>query len=315
MKDKWQSLYKKLKTPSVLFRIFVYIFTVIIIGVTLFTLFIKDEGKWVQILSYLLYGLSAISLAYSVYLVVKNISDVKHKTITFLKSKKFTRTILENFGFRTLVFSVGSFITSVAFASFNAYMGIQYLSIWYGALAMYYLMLAFTRGGVLFYHGKKRISDKTVSENQEKIRQAKTYRNSGTVLLILNVALSSAIAQMIFDQRYFEYAGWTIYGFSAYAFYKIIMSVINVFRAKKQNDLTVKAIRNINLTDATVSILALQTALLNTFSTEGVNVGLFNTLTGSVVSVFNVALGIFIIVKANKIIKNLYSENIKNERQ
>ena len=83
------------------------------------------------------------------------------------------------------------------------------------------------------------------------------------------------------------------------------MAIYNLFKARKQDDLTVQAIRNINLMDAAVSILALQTALLNTFSGEGVNISLFNTLTGSVVSLFTLGLGVFMIIKANK-------ERIKN---
>lgn len=170
------------------------------------------------------------------------------------------------------------------------------------ALAGYYILLALLRGGVLLYHKRKHGVDDPAKNTQTQI---KTYRNCGILLLVLNIALSVAIAQMIFDDGAFVYAGLMIYASAAYAFYKITMSIINIFRARKQDDLTVQAIRNVNLADATVSILALQTALLNTFSGEGVNISLFNTLTGSVVSLFTLGLGVFMIIKANK-------ERIKN---
>ena len=127
----------------------------------------------------------------------------------------------------------------------------------------------------------------------------------GILLLILYAALSSAIAQMIFDDRGFSYKDWLIFAFAAYAFYKIIMAVRNAIKARRQDDLTIQAIREINLVDAAVSILALQTALLHTFGDGSVDISLFNTLTGSVVSIFSVGLSIMMIVRGHKKIKEL----------
>ena len=123
--------------------------------------------------------------------------------------------------------------------------------------------------------------------------------------MILNAALSSAIAQMIFDDRSFEYKDWLIYAFAAYAFYKIIMSVRNAIKARRQDDLTIQAIREINMVDAAVSILALQTALLHTFSDPGMDISLFNTFTGTAVSLFSLGLSVSMIVRGSKIIKEI----------
>ena len=189
-------------------------------------------------------------------------------------------------------------------------MGIKNRSIWYGALAAFYIALAILRGGVLAYH-KKKIGKKM--QDDELVR-ARVYRNSGIITLILNIALSSAIAQMVFSGEHFSYLGWTVFAYAAYAFYKITTSVISFIRAHRQDDLTVRAIRNINLVDALVSILALQTALLTTFSEEGVDVSAFNTVTGVVVSLLSVGIGIYMIISANKKIKYLRKEKNTNER-
>ena len=199
---------------------------------------------------------------------------------------------------------------SLLISGFNAYMGIKNQSIWYGALAAFYIALAFLRGGVLGYH-KKRVGKKI--QNDEYIK-AKVYRNSGIITLILNIALSSAIAQMIFDDAHFTYMGLMVFAYAAYAFYKITTSIISFIKAHKQEDLTVRAIRNINLVDALVSILALQTALLTTFSEENVDISLFNTLTGCVVSLISVGIGVYMIASANKKMKELQKENEINEQ-
>ena len=84
-----------------------------------------------------------------------------------------------------------------------------------------------------------------------------------------------------------------------------------LIKAHKQTDLTVRAIRNINLVDALVSILALQTALLTMFSGGEVNISLFNTFTGIIVSLLSVSIGIYMIVSANKKMQEIQKENNK----
>ena len=256
------------------------------------------------ILAYALFGIAACSLAYSVYLLIRFAPKVKKGMINWAEKYEFTRSLLRNYGFRTIVFTIVSFALSIAFGIYNGVLGIMMKSIWFGALAAYYIFLALLRGSVLTYHRRKRAKKR---ENSDSTR-TRVYRKCGFWLLILNVALSAAIAQMIFSNRKFEYSGWTIYAFAAYAFYKITMSIINLFKARKQTDMTVQAIRNVNLADAAVSILALQTALLGTFSADGVNDALFNTITGIWVSLLSIGIGVQMVAYANKKLKETRGE-------
>lgn len=312
MKEKWLKIWQTIKTPPRWVQVVTYITTVIFVVGSLLFLFVDFMDRWFAIFAYVTFALAAISLSYSVYFIVRAIPKIKAGIVAWAEKYEFTNNLLRNFGFRTIILSIGSFAMSILFGLFNGFMGIYYLSIWYGALAAYYIFLALLRGGVLIHHKRKR--GRTQRQENESLFGARTYRNCGVVLLILNVALSSAIAQMIFEDRSFSYAGWTIYAFAAYAFYKITMSIINLFRARRQDDLTVQSIRNINLTDALVSILALQTALLTTFMQDGADVSLFNTLTGSFVSLSSIALGVFMIVKGNRVIKNIQTEKSNGEQ-
>jgi hypothetical protein len=270
------------------------------------------ENSILGIVAYTLFGIAGLSLAYSVYLIVPLIPKTKRKIIGLMLKYDFTYLLLRNFGFRTVIFSILSFIMSVLFSVFNAYMGIVNRSIWYGALAAFYISLAFLRGGILVYH-KNKISRKGKSRNEEYLK-VKAYKNSGVITLVLNIALSVAIAQMIFSEAHFTYIGWSVFAYAAYAFYKITMSTISFVKAQKQTDLTVRAIRNINLVDALVSILALQTALLTTFSEGNTNISLFNTLTGSLVSLSSVAIGVYMILSASAKMKEFKKEKDKNEQ-
>lgn len=308
MKFDFRELWQKILHPPTWAKILTFIVSIVSAVGALLMLLVEYENNALAIVAYTLFGIAGTSLAYSVYLLIPLFPKMKNGMIEWMEKREFTHLLLRNFGFRTVVFSVGSFLMSLLFSVFNAYMGIANRSIWYGALAAFYIALALIRGGVLTYHRSrmgKRESDEYV--------KAKVYRNSGIITLILNIALSSAIAQMIFSGAHFSYMGWTVFAYAAYAFYKITMSIISFIKAHKQTDLTVRAIRNINLVDALVSILALQTALLTMFSEGDINISLFNTLTGIAVSVLSVGIGIYMIVSANQKMKELQKDNTNNE--
>lgn len=306
MKIDFRALWKKILNPPTFIKVLTFIITLVSATLSLIIVSLGLENGVVAIISYALFGVAGVSLAYSVYLLIPLFPKIKKGIISWLEKREFTRLLLRNFGFRTVIFSIGSFLMSLLFSGFNAYMGIKNRSIWYGALATFYIALALLRGGVLLYHKRKR-----ANEQNDEYNKIKVYKNSGIITLILNVALSSAIAQMIFNSEHFTYMGLTIFAYAAYAFYKITMSIIALIKAHKQEDLTVRAVREINLVDALVSILALQTALLTTFSEGNTNISLFNTLTGIVVSALSISIGIYMIVSANKKMKELQKETIK----
>lgn len=308
----FRSLWKKILNPPTYVKVLTFIITLISATLSLVMVALGLENGALTIIAYILFGVAGLSLAYSVYLIIPLFPKMKNRIIAFLESREFTYLLLRNFGFRTVIFAIGSFTMSLIFSAFNGYMGIVNRSIWYGALAAYYIALAFLRGGVLVYH-KNKIDKKDKPLNDEYVK-AKVYRNCGIITLILNVALSAAVAQMIFSDAHFTYIGWTIFAFATYAFYKITMSIVGLIRAHKQEDLTIRAIRNINLTDALVSILALQTALLTMFGDTSMNVSHANTLTGIAVSLSSIGIGIYMIVSANKKMKEIQEEKKNNEQ-
>lgn len=294
------------KRPGAKILVPTYILTVLSIALAMTMLLIGYEGNLVlEILAYTSYGLAALTLAYTVYTVVIYAPTMKGRVMTALKSNDITRKIVENWGIRTLITSTCALIFGIFNSILNAYLGISQRSIWYGALAAYYIFLAIMRFGLLTYHRKKRDFE------SEALLRAKKYTQCGVWLLLLNTTLSSAIAQMIFDDRGFQYKDWLIYAFAAYAFYKIIMSIINAVKAGRQDDVTIRAIREINMVDAAVSILALQTALLHTFGDGTLDISMFNTFTGSAVSIFSLSLSIVMIVRGSKMIKEIKKKNGK----
>lgn len=303
MKDKLKSIFAYLAQPPAFVSVTAIVLAVIFSGGSIVALALDLMSGAFAPLAYVLFALAAITLAYAVYLIVRFAPRAKDSLTELLNSNTITRSLVKNYSFRTVVFAAGGFFISLAFGIFNGVLGIIAHSVWYGALAVYHIIIAVIRGRTVFSH----IKTSDDSERGELFRAA-NYRNTGIQLFVLNLALSSAIAQMIFDDRFFDYPDWTVFAYAAYAFYKITMSIVNIFRSRRQDDYTVHAIRDINLVAAMVSLLALQTALLHTFGTGEVDVSLLNTMTGSVVSISSVALSVFMIVKGSKKIKEIKND-------
>ena len=98
-----------------------------------------------------------------------------------------------------------------------------------------------------------------------------------------------------------------VIAFAAYAFYKITMAILGVIKSQKQADLTLRAVRNVSLADALVSIFSLQTALLFSYGAGG-GYAAANMATGSAVCLLTIAMGIKMIVKAHKMTKEKKEE-------
>ena len=250
--------------------------------------------------AYILYGVSAIMLALFIFVLIYNVSKIKEKIIIILRKNKYTNNFLNSFGYRSIILAFCSFGFNILYAIFQSVIAIITSSIWYGALAVYYIVLTAIRGGIIF----RFISTRKETDDIKIKRQITAYRNCGIYLVVLNIALISAVVQMINDSRGFAYAGFMIYAVASYTFYKLIMSIINIFKAKKHNDYLIQIMKNVSFADALVSILALQTAMFQAFGQE-VNPDIFNAITGGVVLVTIIVLGFIMIFRGNKKIKTI----------
>lgn len=288
--------------PSGLALIPIYVATAIFVALAIY-LCAFSEIPPESVFSCIIYALAAITLGYSVYSLVIIIPTVKRSIVGIIKKREFTARLYDQYGFRTIVFSVSSFAFSVGNATFNGVIGFKYLSVWYISLAVYYVLLASMRAVVLVYHRKKKRCESRESDENVRKREIKTYRICGMLLIILPLSLSFTIFEMVVSERAFVKAGLMIYVAAAYTFYKTVTSIINFVKARKSDLITVRAIRNVNLAEAFVSVLALQTAMFHEFSPNE-NFGFANAALGATVCALTAAIGIIMIVKSNGLMKN-----------
>lgn len=302
MKDN--KFLKWLKRPRGVFLIPLYILAAYFITSAIILTTISDRYAILEILAYVFYGVAAVFLAYAVYTVIIFVPIWKRKIIQILQKHDFTARMLSHYSYRTIIFSISSFTLSVLFAAYNTAIAVYTKTLWYGALAAYYIFLVILRWGVLGYVNKRRKSGGEYTPFERAENEIKIYRATGIILIILPVCLSAAIFEMVVENRAFERLGLTIYVAATYAFYKIIMSCYNFFKARRTDDLIVQSTRNINLADAFVSILTLQTSMFHSFA-AGQNYAFANALTGAAVCALTIILGILMIVGSRRRIKKL----------
>lgn len=314
---------EKLKKPRGAFLALVYILTAVLIAISLYSLFVEVESQVLEVLFYVVYGLSAILLGYTVYTIVIYARIIKAWFIRTMKKSRIIEKAIDNYGYRTVIVSTVNTVINVCYVAFNLVIAIIYRSGWYMSLTGYYLLLTAMRSGIVLYHRKKakgrfvfkkKTAERFTEEEKYQLTELKKYGATGWLLTIMPLFLSFAILLMVKNNRAFIYGGWLVYAVAAHAFYKITMAIINVFRAKNSPDVTVKALRAVGLADALVSILALQTTLLYTFS-DGTGSGVANAVTGAVVCAVTFAMGVYVIVKAKTHIKTFNQRKKENGRE
>ena len=287
----WENCWRKIIKPSPLFlSIFFIFFAMLIAGTLTLVILVPGQSLW----HYVLYGFAGITTAYFVYTMVLLVPKIKNKIIALLNKNKFTRRLLSNFGYRAIIVGIVTFIFTALYVIFQGVLSIMSLSAWYGALTVYYLVLGIMRGNILLE--KK----KTLSKPKQEIltNQTKVFGSCGILLIVLTLAFSGVIVLTYKSNNHFEYAGLMIYVVATYTFLKLTISIVNLFKAKKTDDLYVKSLKNISFADALISIVALQVAMFQEFAPE-INGSLANALTGGGVSLVIIAIGIYMIVVAH----------------
>ena len=293
---KKKRFFEILRSPNGTFLIIVYLLTI----ATVVTSLICVATDFSPSAVYVVYAAAAITLSYSVYTFVRIGKKMKKKISSVADRYSFTKKFIHDYGFRSFVFASVSFIVNAGYAVFEAVMGIVFRSVWYGALSGYHFALGALRFGVL--RGERK-----AEENDEKKRLG-IYRACGFALVGLSVAMIPAVTQMVLSEKNTEVSsGIMIYATAAYTFYRVILAVSNIFKAKRFNDPAVQALRNIGFVDAMTSLVPLQVALIGTFS-EGEGMPFMNALTGGLACLMTAGIGIGLAVAANARIRRLKEE-------
>ena len=236
--------------------------------------------------SYLLYGMSAYSMT---ALCVKLPGAVRMEQ-NWMKNHPEVERVLKN---EELKFALELYVeqfVNFAYGIFKIVSGVIIGSAWIGCDGIYNM----TQALIQLFQILRRKNPGTI------IKQWKSYRFCGVLILLMHLTLIGIVFQMVNWNRVEESGEIMIIATAAFAFYKFISSFIDLAKDRKHSRPIDSSVRMLELSQAIFAIFSLQAGLLHTFGTGDVWEHWLNLAVGCVVCLLTVAMGIYMIRRANR---------------
>ena len=289
-----KKLCKALLFPHIaIMIILVPIATVLLVGSMVF---VGTES----IIAYISYVLAAYTLTVWCFKIPTLIKFFK----SFKKENKYARRWLDDTHLRVITSLYGSLVWNVMYGLFQLWLGAYHRTFWFYSLGAYYVCLGVMRF-FLVRHTSRYGKGKNMKEELVK------YRFCGIVLLVMNLALSLIIFFMVYWGRTFEHHMITAIAMAAYTFSALTIAIVNVVRYGKYNSPVYSASKIISLAAALVSMLTLESTMLNTFGKEtmtAISQRWMLGATGGVISIIIVITAIYMITVGTKKLIKLKTE-------
>ena len=224
----------------------------------------------------------------------------------FKNENKYARRWREDARLRVKLSLYASLSWNTLYGIFQLWLGFYHHTFWFCSLGAYYIFLAVMR--FFLAHHTARYSPR------ERMRsELKRYRACGIVLLFMNLALALIVFFMVYWNRTFDHHMITAIAMAAYTFTALATAIVNVVKYRKYQSPVYSASKAINLAAACVSMLTLESTMLTTFGDGEINARLMLGLTGGAVVALIVTMAVYMIIRANKQLKEMKEND--NERE
>jgi len=223
---------------------------------------------------------------------------------TFKDENKYARIWQDDTRLRVNVSLYGTLIYNTAYALLQFGMGFWHHTFWFYSLAGYYISLAVMRFFLVRHTRRHKPGEKMLDELIK-------YRACGIVFLVMNLALALMIFFMVYWNRTFNHHEITTIALAAYTFTSLTIAIISAVKYRKYNSPVYSASKAISLASACVSMLILESTMLTTFGDGTMSLTgrrILLGISGGAVSVFIIAMAVYMIIQANKKIKLLKTE-------
>ncbi|MBE6718778.1 MAG: hypothetical protein E7574_05955 [Ruminococcaceae bacterium] len=220
---------------------------------------------------------------------------------TFKNENKYARLWQNDTRLRVNVSLYGTLIFNTAYALLQLGMGFWHHTFWFYSLAGYYISLAVMRFFLVRHTRKHNPGEKMLDELRK-------YRACGIVFLIMNLVLALIIFFMVYWNRTFNHHEITTIALAAYTFTSLTIAIINTVKYRKYNSPVYSASKAISLASACVSMLTLESTMLTTFGDGTMSLTgrrILLGISGGVISVFIIAMAIYMIIQGTKKMKLL----------
>jgi hypothetical protein len=153
-----------------------------IVGIALLSfVFIAGlENKLVGIVSFpiSLYALTVLGIGFP---------DISQTTKALIARNKYGERYVNDRELRATISLYQGLVVNLLFAAFYVFSSGRYASLWFGALAAYYIILSVMRFILL----------RSVRKAMPRENQFRTYRACGGLMFVLNLGMTGMIVQMV----------------------------------------------------------------------------------------------------------------------
>lgn len=194
---------------------------------------------------------------------------------------------------RIFIFAFISLVINITYGLGNSLVGFVTYSWWFLTVSAYYIILSIMRFALVMSEKRSK------TENTENGVFVKRF--SGAMLLCMSVVLVGTVLLTVKNDIGIKYHEIIMITIATYTFTKLVFAIINLCKSKNFSSPIIKALRNISVADATVSIFSLQRSMLTSFAGMKIeDIRIFNILTGSAVCFVVLILGINLLRKEKK---------------
>lgn len=194
--------------------------------------------------------------------------------------------------FFLLLTTIGNVIMACIKLIFSLYLP----SMWFFVNSIFNIILALLRTFSIRDYRKIRLGSD--EKNKAKI-EYKNYLNNGILLIILGIAYFSVSVYMYFKNPMNNMHEYMTYLMALIAFWSIGSAIYGMCKYRKNNNPIIAATKITNFSNALTSIVLTQVVLLDTFG-GGIDVRVWNGLTGMLVAIVIMGLGLSMILGIKK---------------
>lgn len=239
-------------------------------------------------LAYCVFAIATYALTIFCVFAVSRGKEIYQKTKEGVYAHPIGHRYMTDAKFKTQVSLFTSLTINVCYAVFKLITGIVFSSFWWGAMAVYYILLSLMRFLLLQYmhlHTKKDLQ-----------MEYRSFQLSGILCLILNLLLTWIIYLMIRDSRSPAYPDGIILIVAMYTFYNITVSIVEIVRYRKYKSPVLSASKAIRFAAALVSMLNLEAAMLSVYGNGMENFKTLTVWTGAGVCATVLVMSVYMIV-------------------
>ncbi len=160
-----------------------------------------------------------------------------------MQLKNRISSLRNDYVLRSFISSAFSFGSTAVFLVYNFIIGVSGHMIWNFSISFYYLVLVILRAVILLRERKWR----GLEDEPKQQKRLLLYRRTCLMMILMDLALVVPITLMELSQRSVSIGTIPAIAAAAYTTYKVVLSILNYKKTRKEENYSLLGLRIINL--------------------------------------------------------------------